>query len=269
MIASGLMVLAAAYAGIVAYLAVMQRSFIYRPPVPPPALDGLAATGYAPLDRPAQGQPLFWYAAPGAAAAPVVVFFHGNATTIAESADKVAPLRAAGLGVLLVEYPGFGHAAGRPTEATLVAAALDGFDALEATGVDGARIVLWGESLGTGVALHVAASRRVAGVVLEAPFTSVAGRAQEIYWWTPARWLVHDRFDNLSRIGAVGAPLLIAHGEQDRVTPAAHGRRLLAAAPEPKTGFFVAQAGHVDLPEHGMIHEILRFVATLPRPVAP
>jgi pimeloyl-ACP methyl ester carboxylesterase len=269
MLSALLLALVAAYAGIVAYLGVMQRSFIYRPPSPPPALDALGAAGYAPLDRPARGAPLYWYAAPGRPDARIVVFLHGNATTVVESADKVAPLRAAGLGVLLVEYPGFGHAAGAPAEAPLVGAALGGLDALGARGVDPARVVLWGESLGTGVALQVATTRRVAGVVLEAPFVSVAERAQEIYWWTPARWLVRDRFDNMARIAGIDAPLLIAHGDQDRVTPAAHGRRLLAAAAEPKRGFFVPLAGHTDLQDHGLDAEILRFVAGIPAARTP
>lgn len=259
----------AAYGAAVAYLAIRQRSFIYRPPVPPPALDGLTAAGYAPLDTPARGRPLFWFAPPRASGDHVVVFLHGNATTVVESADKIAPLRAAGLGVLLVEYPGFGHAAGAPAEPPIVAAALAGLDALSARGLRGDRIVLWGESLGTGVATQLACARRVAGVVLEAPFTSVATRAQEIHWWTPARWLVRDKFDNLARIGGIAAPLLIVHGEQDRVTPVAHGRRLLDAAAEPKSGVFPPLAGHADLCDHGMIGEVLRFVERLPRAPAP
>ena len=263
MLTTVVLLLASVYAGIVLYLATMQRSFIFKPPSPPPPLEALADAGYAPLDHPARGKPLFWYAPPGRDDAHVVVFFHGNATTAVCSIGKTAPLRDAGLGVLLVEYPGFGHAAGSASEAAILAAARDGLDALSSRGIDGSRIVLWGESLGTGVATQVARGAAVAGVVLEAPFTSVADRAQEIYWWTPARWLVRDRFDNLSRIATLGAPLLIAHGDQDRVTPAAHGRRLLAAAAEPKTGFFAPLAGHADLPDHGLTAEILRFVAGL------
>jgi pimeloyl-ACP methyl ester carboxylesterase len=257
--------LAAAYGGAVAVLALRQRSFIYRPPQPPPPLAPLHDAGYAPLDAPAHGAPLFWFAPPASAEGRVVAFLHGNATTIVESADKLAPLRDAGHGVLLVEYPGFGHAHGQPAEDPIVAAALAGLDALVAHGIAGERIVLWGESLGTGVATQLACARQVAGVVLEAPFTSVATRAQEIYWWTPARWLVRDRFDNLGRIAAIGAPLLVAHGEQDLVTPARHGRALLAAATHPKRGFFAPHAGHTDLTEHGMTAAILGFIADLPR----
>ncbi|MFM8679694.1 MAG: alpha/beta hydrolase, partial [Alphaproteobacteria bacterium] len=89
--------------------------------------------------------------------------------------------------------------------------------------------------------------------------------AQEIYWWTPARWIVLDAFDNLSRIASIGAPLLLLHGERDETTPAAHGRRLLAAAAEPKRGVFFREGGHVDLAEHGMMHEVLSFISSLQR----
>jgi pimeloyl-ACP methyl ester carboxylesterase len=257
--------LAAAYGGAVAILALRQRSFIYRPPQPPPPLAPLHDAGYSPLDAPTHGAPRFWFAPPAEPDGRVVAFLHGNATTIVESADKLAPMRDAGHGVLLVEYPGFGHAHGNPAEGPIVATALAGLDALAARGIAGARVVLWGESLGTGVATQLACARPVAGVVLEAPFTSVATRAQEIYWWTPARWLVRDRFDNLGRIAAIGAPLLVAHGEQDVVTPARHGHALLAAALAPKRGFFAPQAGHADLTEHGMTAAILGFIADLPR----
>ncbi|MBM3525878.1 MAG: alpha/beta hydrolase [Alphaproteobacteria bacterium] len=150
-----------------------------------------------------------------------------------------------------------------------MATATAGMAALAGRGYTDTRIVLWGESLGTGVAVPLAAARRVGGVVLEAPFTAVVDRAQEIYWWAPARILVKDRFESLAQIDRIAAPLLIVHGERDTVTPAAHGRRLLAAAREPKRGVFYPRAAHTDLPEHGMTEAIIEFIATLPRDGAP
>jgi uncharacterized protein len=249
-----------AYLAIVALLAIFQRSFIYHPPRGPLDQAALRSAGYAPLDAPSVGVPTLWYAPPASPRFNVVVFLHGNAGNVAGSSSKVEPLRAAGYGVLLVEYPGFAQAAGRPTEASLVAAGRAGVAALQAHGVPSTRLVLWGESLGTGIATQLALDAPVAGVILEAPFTSVADRAQEIYWWIPARPLVRDVFDNLGRVGRLNAPLLIVHGERDRTTPAPHGRALLAAAAEPKQGVFFPQGGHVDLPEHGMMSVVLRFL---------
>jgi fermentation-respiration switch protein FrsA (DUF1100 family) len=252
--------LIAVYVAVVALLAIFQRSFIYHPPRAPLDQGALRLAGYQPLDAPAEGVPTLWFAPPTRADACVVVFLHGNAGNVADSAGKVAPLRAAGHGLLLVEYPGFAQAAGRPTEAGLVAAGRAGMAALAARAIPAGRTALWGESLGTGVATQLALDGPVAGVVLEAPFTSVAARAQEIYWWTPARWLVRDVYDNLGRIGRLNAPLLVVHGERDVTTPASHGRRLIAAAAEPRQGVFFPDAGHVDLPEHGMIEAVLRFL---------
>jgi fermentation-respiration switch protein FrsA (DUF1100 family) len=99
--------------------------------------------------------------------------------------------------------------------------------------------------------------RRVAGVVLQAPFTSIPDRAQELYPCVPARLLTLDRFDNLGRIAAIGAPLLIVHGTEDRIVPAEHGRKLLDATHEPKRGVFIPNAdgsrsrsASVSLPQH-------------------
>jgi pimeloyl-ACP methyl ester carboxylesterase len=245
------------YFAIVALLAIFQRSFIYHPPRKPPETAALLAAGYRELE------PGAWFAPPRAPRRKVIVFLHGNAGQVSDSLGKVAPLVADGFGMLLVEYPGFGGRAGSPSEAAIQVAARDAVERLRSQGVRDEDIVLWGESLGTGVATMIASTRRVGGVVLEAPFTSVADRAQEIYWWTPARWLVRDRFDNRARIAALHAPLLIAHGARDEVTPIAHGRALLAAAAEPKRSFFVEHAGHVDLVDFGLIVAIRSFLAEI------
>jgi len=266
MFIEALAVPALAYAAAVGFLAARQRSFIFRPPAERPDPAAMAGAGFSPAggEGDAGATPRFWISPARAPDARTVVFLHGNASTVADGASKLAPLREAGLGVMLVEYPGYGGAPGRPTEATIMRQAEEALDLLGRAGIEPRRLVLWGESLGTGVATRLAVGRGVAGVVLEAPFTSVADRAQEIYWWTPARWIVLDAFDNLSRIAKLGAPLLIVHGERDETTPAAHGRRLLAAAAEPRRGVFFPEGGHVDLVEHGMMREVLSFIASLP-----
>ncbi len=120
--------------------------------------------------------------------------------------------------------------------------------------------MLWGESLGTGIATKLASEQDVAGVVLQSPYTSIADRAQELYPFLPAHFLLIDRFESESRIAKLSAPLLIVHGEEDGVVPVAHGRRLLAAACEPKRGIFIAAADHNDLTEHGLADHIVAFL---------
>ena len=132
-------------------------------------------------------------------------------------------------------------------------------------GIPPARLVLYGESLGSGVAVRMAAelaaTAPAGAVVLEAPFTSAAAVAQRHYFYLPAWWLVRDRYDSLARIGAIAAPLLVFHGERDRTVPVHFGRRLLAAATEPKESVFFAHAGHNDLYDHGAGAAVLDFVA--------
>lgn len=256
------------YAAAVAFLAIFQRSFIYHPPRIPLDQRALRAADYEALDQPLSGPATLWFARGHAIENRTVVFLHGNSGDIAGAIGKVSPLREAGYGVLLVEYPGFSQVAGRPTQSSIVAQATLALRALEARGISGDRVVLWGESLGTGVAIQLAADNPIGGLILEAPFTAVADRAQEIYWWMPARRLVLDRFDSLARIREIDAPILVGHGEQDRVTPPHHGRRLLAAANEPKRGVFFPTGGHVDLVDHGLMREILKFLAELPARMA-
>jgi fermentation-respiration switch protein FrsA (DUF1100 family) len=237
-------------------LTACQRSLLYHPPRAPLATDQLLAAGYITLDQDLG----IWFAAPHNNHRLVVAFFHGNSGEIVGAAAKIDALRAEGFGVLLTEYPGFAGIVGKPTEQTLVEAARVSIDQLTARGTNRRDIVLWGESLGSGVVTQLAQRERFAGVVLEAPFTSVADRAQEIYWWMPARWLVWDRFDVIGRIASIAAPLLIVHGERDQTTPSHHGRALLAAAKEPKRGVFYPAAGHVDLADFGLIAEARRFL---------
>ena len=196
----------------------------------------------------------------GAVAAPTIAYFHGNAGNIADRGFKVRPFLDAGLGVLLVGYRGYGGNPGAPSEAGLFADGRAALDFLAGQGVPANRIVVFGESLGSGVAVLLASERRLGAVVLEAPFTSAADAGQRAYPFLPVRRLIRDRFDSLSRIGAIGAPLLIVHGECDRVVPADQGRRLLAAAAEPKEGVFLPEAGHNDAFEHGSVRLALEFL---------
>jgi fermentation-respiration switch protein FrsA (DUF1100 family) len=149
--------------------------------------------------------------------------------------------------VCLFDYRGYGGNAGSPSEAGLmrdahaVGAAVAG-----RAGVDAGRIVLLGESLGTGVAVALAADVRPMALVLRSPFTSMADVAAHHYWFLPVRRLLWDRYDSLARIGVLACPVAIVAGDGDRVVPFALSRRLYDAAPEPKTFITVRGADHND-----------------------
>lgn len=240
----------------------LQRSLMYFPAaeMPSPAAAGVPEMAAVTLHTGDGLALVSWFAAARTAEAPSIVYFHGNAGNIAGRGFKVRPFLDAGLGVLLVGYRGYGGNPGSPSEEGLYADGRAALDFLAGQGVPAEKTVVFGESLGSGVAVRLASERRLGAVILEAPFTSAADAGQHAYPFLPVRLLIRDRFDSLSRIGSIGAPLLIVHGERDRVVPADHARRLLAAAAEPKEGVFLLDAGHNDAFEHGSMRVALEFL---------
>ena len=239
-----------------------QRRLLYFPDRAPPdlalaSLDGMAPAQLATDDGLSL---LAWYAPARGTNKATLVYFHGNAGHIGHRAGKVRPYLDAGHGVLLVSWRGYGGNDGSPTEDGLYRDGRAAFAFLDRLGVASETTVVYGESLGSGVAVQMARERRVGGVVLESPYTSIPAVAAHHYWYLPAAWLVRDRFDSLSKIGEIGAPLLVLHGERDRVVPVEFGRELFAAAREPKTWRGFAQAGH-DLYALGAAEAVLAFLS--------
>ncbi len=258
-------VLAVQFALLLAGCAEVQRSLMYFPEheLPDPTTVGVPEMAVVRLST-ADGLALVsWYARAVGPERPTIVYLHGNAGNIAGRAPKVRPFLDRGYGLLLVSYRGYGSNRGAPNEQGLIADGRAALDFLADRGVGPARTVLLGESLGSAVAVSLASERDVAAIILEAPFTSAADVGQHAFPLLPVKLLIADRFDSLGRIGRVGAPLLIIHGEKDRVVPVAHGRRLLAAAQAPKHGVFLPGAGHNDLLRHGSAEVALVFLERL------
>jgi fermentation-respiration switch protein FrsA (DUF1100 family) len=186
-----------------------------------------------------------WYVpAPGARA--TLLFFHGNAGSIVHRLDWLPAFRQLGLSALLIDYRGYGQSSGRPSEAAMYADAEAAWRHLtEVRRIAPARIVVFGESLGGAVAAHLAARVRPAALVLHSAFTSAPDLAADLYPFLPARQLSRYAYDTLAAVRALRAPLLVAHSPQDEVVPVAHGRRLFAAAGEPKQWLELA-GGHND-----------------------
>jgi fermentation-respiration switch protein FrsA (DUF1100 family) len=209
-----------------------------------------------------------WYFKPARADLPTVVFFHGNAGDIGNHLPFAKFLIEAGYGLLALEYRGYGGNPGTPREAGLIADGRAALAFLNAQGVPDSGIVLYGESLGTGIAVQLAAEHPVHAVILRSPYTSIAEVAAIQLPYIPARWLVRDRFDSLSVIGLSKAPLFIFHGANDTLIPLALGRELFEAAPEPKTWLTVEGVGHNDVQTPEAERAMLDFLAQLP-PAAP
>ena len=159
-----------------------------------------------------------------------------------------------------MSYRGYGGSSGRPTEAGLVADATAVYDFALAR-YPAERIVLWGESLGTGVAVALAAEKPVARIILESPFTSAVDIAAQLYWFVPVRWLMKDQFRSDLRVGKIAVPVLVLHGERDTVVPIALGERLYALIDAPKRFVRFPGAGHNDLGANGAVEAAKQFLA--------
>ena len=192
---------------------------------------------------------------------PVVVVFHGNGGHAGHRVTKFRDLLDAGFGVFFAEYRGYGGNPGQPDEPGLTADARAVMVYFQSEGVDPGRIVIYGESLGTGLAVKMAAAYPVAGAILEAPYTSIADVAQEHYGFLAVDWLVLDKWDVSTRIADISAPVLVVHGELDRVIPVRFGKQMYELASEPKAALFHPVARHNDLfhyPE--VVQRVIAFV---------
>jgi fermentation-respiration switch protein FrsA (DUF1100 family) len=256
-------VVVAIYLMVLALLFSLQRRLVFVPNTQRPVL---AEAGLDPAMRQvdlltADGLRLLaWYRPPAGNPGALLLYLHGNAGHIGHRSDRIRPYLEVGFGVLLVEYRGYGGNPGRPSEAGFYADARAALDFLAQQGVTAERTVLYGESLGTGVAVQMAVERRCAALVLEAPYTSVTAVAQKRYWMFPVRRLVLDKFDSLSKIGRVGCPVFIMHGERDQIIPIRYGRELFQAAPEPKDARWFAEGNHTNFDEFGGPAAVLDFL---------
>ncbi len=204
---------------------------------------------------------LAWFRPPARPDKATIVYFHGNGGHIGYRGGKARPYLEAGYGVLLLSWRGYGGNEGEPSEEGFYRDGRAALDALANRGTPADRIVLYGESLGTGVAVQMATERRLGALVLESPFTSITAVVAQHYWYLPTSYLVRDKYDSLAKIGRIGVPLLVVHGERDGLIPVSIGEELFAAAPEPKTIKIVPGACHNELYAHGAAAHVLAFLA--------
>jgi len=258
---SVLLVALVCYVGLVAVMYLAQRKLMYFP----------YAARMAPADadfpqarevdlKAADGVRIVAWTVPPKPGKPVVLYLHGNGGSVAHRVPRFRKLVDDGTGLVALSYRGYGGSDGNPTEDGLIADGRAAYDFARATYPD-AKIVLWGESLGTGVAVALAGEKDVAAVILEAPFTSTADVAFSAYPFIPVRLLMKDQFRSDDRIGKVKAPVLVMHGARDRVVPFRLGERLFALANEPKQFVRFADGGHEDLDRYDHLAAARNFIA--------
>ncbi len=254
------------YVGSLSLMYLFQRSLMYFPDATrtPPATVGLPQAEEVTLTSADGEKVIAWHVAPKGAKR-VVIYFQGNAGGLNLRAGRFKWLIEDGTGLIALSYRGYGGSTGKPSEAGLL---LDANSAYEfaAARYSAKRIVVWGESLGTAVATALAAQRDVGAIILDAPFTSAVDVGAAAYPFVPVRWFMKDTFHSDERIVHVDAPLLVLHGEQDRVVPIAFGERLFKLAPEPKRMVRFPLGGHVDLDDHGAAKVVKAFLSELRPP---
>jgi pimeloyl-ACP methyl ester carboxylesterase len=247
---------------VVAYFG--NRQFMYFPDptrVAPEevGLDGVEEVEIAAID----GTILIAWQAPAKEGKPTILYFHGNGANAADRAPRIATMHQDGFGVFYLNNRGYGGSGGRPTEEHNVADAIAAYDHLVERGVSPEQIVVYGESLGSGQAVRLAAARSVAAIVLESPLTSTVDVARATYFWLPLRILITDQYNNERNIHSVTAPVLVLHGERDGVIPVEMGQRVYRAANKPKKIELFPHGGHVDLFGHGAWEKTRTFLASL------
>ncbi len=184
---------------------------------------------------------------PGAKDQPTLIFFYGNAMCLAGSEPLIDRFRRLGFNVVCPDYQGYGASSGKPSEKGCQAAAMAVYDYLvDDQGVEPGRIVVMGWSLGGGVAVDLAARRRVGGLAVFSAFTSVVEMAQKRMPILPVSLLLRHRFENLKKIPSITVPTLIGHGKADPIVPFAMGLKLAGAAGGPVETLWVEGAGHND-----------------------
>ena len=256
-----LIVVSIGYAGGLVALFFAQRSFLF--PVPTVVRTSPQQAGFPEAEEhvldTADGEKVIVWHVPAKPGHPVVLYFHGNGDFLAGFFGRFHDLIADGTGIVALSYRGYAGSSGHPSERGLLSDAAAAY-AFTVARYDAARIVAWGFSLGTGVAVALAAEKPVGRLLLEAPYTSTADVAASIFWFLPVRLVMRDQFRSDERIGRVTVPLVIMHGERDPAIPIRFGERLFALAHEPKQFVRFPEGGHENLQNFGAIETARHFI---------
>jgi uncharacterized protein len=251
------------YLGGVALLFFRQREFLF--PIPPVGRTSPQAAGFPQAEEhlltSADGEKVIVWHVPAKPGHPVVLFFHGNGDSLAGLVGRFRGIIADGTGLVALSYRGYAGSSGQPSETGLLLDAAAAY-AFTAARYKTDQIVVWGFSLGTGVAVALAADHPVGRLILEAPYTSIADVASllSLFRLVPVRWLIRDQFRSDQRIARVTVPLLIMHGSRDAVIPIALGERMFALAHRPKQFVRFDGGGHDDLDHYGALEAGHRFI---------
>lgn len=256
-----LIIVAVIYAGGLAALFFLQRSFLF--PIPTRERIAPAAAGFPDVEEhvltTADGEKIILWHMPAKPGRPVILYFHGNGDVLSGFFGRFRELIADGTGIVAPAYRGYAGSTGMPSEQGLLDDAAAAY-AFTTARYSPDRIVAWGFSLGTGVAVALAAGQPVSKLILEAPFSSTVDVAASLFWYMPVRLVMRDQFRSDQRIARVRVPLLVMHGTDDYAIPIRFGERLFSLANEPKRFVKIPGGGHDNLASFGTTGIVRRFI---------
>ena len=257
-------VIALIYLAGLAVLYFRQRALLF--PIPPVGRTAPPAAGFPQAEEhvltTSDGEKVIVWHVPASAGRPVILYFPGNGDFLAGLVGRFEAITSDGTGLVALSYRGYAGSSGSPGEEGLLSDATAAY-AFAAARYHPARIVAWGFSLGTGVAVALAAEHSVGKLILEAPYTSTVDIAASLFPFVPISLLMRDPFHSDRRIGRVKVPLLIMHGDHDPTIPIVFGERLFALAHEPKQFVRFRGGGHDDLDQFGAVEAARHFIGDL------
>ena len=192
-----------------------------------------------------------------------ILIFHGNAGNLFNRVYKLNELNKLDVNILLISWRGFSGNKGKPTEKNLYHDAEKAVKWLNSQGIDNKDIILYGESLGTGVATELASKNNYGGIILESPFTSMVDTAKIYYPYLPVNLLLKDRFNSKSKIKDITTPILIMHGKMDNIVPQKMGLKLFDNANNPKYSYFPKKDNHMMEYNDQLLNKIKLFISKI------
>jgi len=192
-----------------------------------------------------------------------ILFLHGNAGNLDNRIDKLNFLGNMDINFLIISWRGYSGNPGNPSETGLYKDALGGIEWLNKKGISNDRIILYGESLGTAITTEVAQNKNFAGIILEAPFTSMVDMGQKIYPIFPVRFLLKDKYESKNKIKNIKSPILVLHGRKDKIVPFYMGEKIFEMANNPKFKYFTDLDDHMMNFDDKLVNEIDLFISNL------
>jgi len=206
---------------------------------------------------------LSWYHKKNVSDYKTILFLHGNAGSLEDRIYKLNFLGNLDVNFLIIAWRGYSGSSGKPSEFGLYQDAKSALNWLNSKGITDDKIVLYGESLGTSVAIEVGQNRDFAGIILEAPFTSMIDIGQKHYPYFPVKLLLKDKYVNKNKIRNVKSPVLVMHGKEDKIVPFYMGKKIYDLANEPKFKYFTNHDDHMMNFDENLVNEIHLFLKNL------